>query len=115
MNKSTKKLLEMLSYKRKEGSVGQKLFNERFIQPMMGKPDEVGNYLCQVYPDGQVERFRGVIHPNNKIIFMAHMIQFIKLMVDKRYSMILHQMLLMLTITNVWVRTAQQESFSFLK
>ena len=39
---------------------------------MMGKPDKVGNYLCQVYPDGQVERFRGVIHPKNKIIFMAH-------------------------------------------
>lgn len=72
MDKSKKKLLEMLTYKRKEGSVGQKLFNERFIQPMMGKPDKVGNYLCQVYPDGQVEKFRGVIHPKNKIIFMAH-------------------------------------------
>ena len=72
MDKSKKKLLEMLTYKRKEGSVGQKLFNKRFIQPMMGKPDKVGNYLCQVYPDGQVEKFRGVIHPKNKIIFMAH-------------------------------------------
>lgn len=72
MNKSQKKLLEMLSYKRKEGSVGQQLFNKRFIQPMMGKPDEIGNYLCQVYPDGHVEKFRGVIHPKNKIIFMAH-------------------------------------------
>lgn len=72
MDKSKKKLLEMLTYKRKEGSVGQQLFNKRFIQPMMGKPDEVGNYLCQVYPDGKVERFRGVIHPKNKIIFMAH-------------------------------------------
>ena len=72
MNKSQKKLLDMLTYKRREGSVGQQLFNERFIQPMMGKPDKVGNYLCQVYPDGQVERFRGVIHPKNKIIFMAH-------------------------------------------
>ena len=72
MDKSKKKLLEMLTYKRREGSVGQKLFNERFIQPMMGKPDKVGNYLCQVYPDGQVEKFRGVIHPKNKIIFMAH-------------------------------------------
>ena len=72
MDKSEKKLLDMLTYKRKEGSVGQKLFNERFIQPMMGKPDKVGNYLCQVYPDGKVERFTGVIHPKNKIIFMAH-------------------------------------------
>ena len=72
MNKSQKKLLDMLTYKRKEGSVGQELFNKRFIQPMMGEPDEVGNYLCQVYPDGQVERFGGVIHPKNKIIFMAH-------------------------------------------
>lgn len=72
MDKSKKKLLTMLTYKRKEGSVGQQLFNKRFIQPMMGKPDKVGNYLCQVYPDGQVERFRGVIHPKNKIIFMAH-------------------------------------------
>ena len=72
MNKSQKKLLDMLTYKRREGSVGQQLFNKRFIQPMMGKPDKVGNYLCQVYPDGQVEKFRGVIHPKNKIIFMAH-------------------------------------------
>ena len=72
MNKSEKKLLDMLTYKRREGSVGQQLFNTRFIQPMMGKPDKVGNYLCQVYPDGQVEKFAGVIHPKNKIIFMAH-------------------------------------------
>ena len=48
MNKSKKKLLEMLTYKRREGSVGQQLFNKRFIQPVMGKPDKVGNYLCQV-------------------------------------------------------------------
>lgn len=72
MDKSKKKLLEMLTYKRREGSVGQKLFNKRFIQPMMGKPDKVGNYLCQVYPDGKVKRFKGVIHSKNKIIFMAH-------------------------------------------
>lgn len=72
MNKSEKKLLEMLTYKRREGSVGQVLFNERFIQPMMGKPDKIGNYLCQVYPDGKVERFNNSIHPKNKIIFMAH-------------------------------------------
>ena len=39
MDKSKKKLLEMLTYKRREGSVGQQLFNKRFIQPMMGKPD----------------------------------------------------------------------------
>lgn len=39
------KLIEMLRYMRPEGSVTQRLFCERFIQPLMGEPDKLGNYI----------------------------------------------------------------------
>lgn len=39
------KLIEMLRYKRPEGSLTQQLFCERFIQPLMGKSDKLGNYI----------------------------------------------------------------------
>lgn len=70
MNKADKKLLTMLTYKRKEGSVGQKLFNERFLQPMMGKSDKFGNYICEVLPDGKINY--DVVNPRTGIAFMAH-------------------------------------------
>jgi hypothetical protein len=43
MNPS-EKLIEMLKYKRPEGSIHQTLFCNRFIAPLMGKPDSFGNY-----------------------------------------------------------------------
>lgn len=43
--KARKKLLNMLTYCRPEGSQTQKDFCVRFIEPLMGKPDEFGNYI----------------------------------------------------------------------
>ncbi len=61
----------MLSYKRKEGSIGQKLFNERFVQPLMGKPDATGNYLCEVV-NGKVLSVGSATQLQTNIAFMAH-------------------------------------------
>ena len=41
-------LVEMLRYKRPEGSFTQKEFCKRFLEPVFGKPDEHGNYVTQV-------------------------------------------------------------------
>lgn len=71
MMKTEKKLLEMLSYKRREGSVGQRLFNERFVQPIMGKPDATGNYICEVV-NGKVLSVGISTQLQNRISFMAH-------------------------------------------
>ena len=38
-------LVEMLKYKRPEGSKTQRLFCERFLEPHFGKPDVHGNYV----------------------------------------------------------------------
>ena len=38
-------LVEMLRYKRPEGSVTQKSFCKRFLEPTFGKPDKFGNYI----------------------------------------------------------------------
>lgn len=43
--KARTKLLNMLTYCRPEGSKAQKDFCVRFIEPLMGKPDEFGNYI----------------------------------------------------------------------
>ena len=69
-SKPIKKLLNMLTYKRKEGSVGQKMFCERFIQPMMGKPDKFNNYICEVLANGEL--INNPIYSISKIAFMAH-------------------------------------------
>jgi hypothetical protein len=37
--------IEMLRYKRPEGSDTQKQFCERFLEPIFGKPDAHGNYV----------------------------------------------------------------------
>lgn len=59
----TKTLLEMLTYKRPEGTVTQTIFCERFIEPVFGDPDRHGNYIHMVYnPDGS--------EPN--VCFTAH-------------------------------------------
>lgn len=42
---TAKKLINMLSYKRPQGSKHQELFCKRFIEPLMGKPDKHGNYI----------------------------------------------------------------------
>ena len=36
-------LVEMLRYKRPEGSDTQKAFCKRFLEPTFGKPDQFGN------------------------------------------------------------------------
>lgn len=73
MNKKREKLLTMLTYKRKEGSVGQKLFNDRFLRPLMGKPDAAGNFLCLV-DDGKIINKVDNTKPlkAGTIAFMAH-------------------------------------------
>lgn len=59
----TELLLSMLSYKRPEGTMTQKIFCGRFLQPVMGEPDLDGNYIHVVYnADGSA--------PN--ICFTAH-------------------------------------------
>lgn len=73
MNKQLQKLLTMLTYKRREGSVGQKLFNDRFLRPMMGKPDKDNNFICYVTKGGAIKNLK--VHddvPKNTIAFMAH-------------------------------------------
>lgn len=52
-------LLEMLEYMRPEGSLAQKEFCERFLEPLMGKPDAHGNYIL-------------IIGDKPKVAFMAH-------------------------------------------
>ena len=44
----TDMLIDMLRYRRGEGSRTQKIFCKRFIQPVFGKPDSNGNYVLQV-------------------------------------------------------------------
>src|SRR5680860_903063 len=53
-------LTEMLSYMRPEGSPAQILFNEKFIEPVMGTPDFDGNYI----------HIEGPLEP--RVSFMAH-------------------------------------------
>ena len=38
-------LIEMLRYKRPEGSVTQREFCKRFLEPTFGRPDKHGNYI----------------------------------------------------------------------
>lgn len=45
----TELLLKLLSYKRPEGTMTQRIFCERFLQPVMGQPDPDGNYVHVVY------------------------------------------------------------------
>lgn len=46
-------LIEMLRYRRPEGSETQKQFCEKFLQPVFGEPDRHGNYIHTVaYPGG---------------------------------------------------------------
>jgi len=41
-------LIEMLKYRRPEGSKTQKKFCKRFLEPIFGKPDSHGNYILHV-------------------------------------------------------------------
>src|SRR6056300_403287 len=38
-------LIEMLRYKRPEGSLTQREFCKRFLEPTFGRPDDHGNYI----------------------------------------------------------------------
>lgn len=51
--------IDMLQYKRPEGSRSQRRFCRRFLEPVFGKPDKVGNYILR-------------IGKNPKIAFMSH-------------------------------------------
>lgn len=41
-------LMQMLTYRRPEGSRHQNKFNRRFIEPVFGAPDDYGNYIHEV-------------------------------------------------------------------
>ena len=41
-------LVEMLRYKRPEGTLTQREFCKRFLEPVFGRPDKHGNYIMQV-------------------------------------------------------------------
>ena len=41
-------LVEMMTYKRPEGSNTQKEFCSRYLEPLMGSPDVFGNYVLQI-------------------------------------------------------------------
>lgn len=48
------KLINMLSYKRPEGSIYQEIFNKRFLFPLMGEPDQFNNYVAKVTSKGKL-------------------------------------------------------------
>lgn len=50
---------DMLTYRRKEGSKGQKVFNRKYLQPVFGKPDAHGNYTL-------------IVGKKPRVAFMAH-------------------------------------------
>jgi len=50
--------LDMLQYKRPEGSKTQRKFCQKYLEPVFGKPDAVGNYILRV--------------GNPKIAYMSH-------------------------------------------
>jgi hypothetical protein len=52
-------LIEMLRYKRPEGSLTQKQFCKRFLEPVFGNPDRHGNYIK-------------IIGDKPRIAFMSH-------------------------------------------
>jgi hypothetical protein len=72
--KAEQKFFNMLSYKRPEGDIYQKIFCERFLKPLMGDPDLHGNYICKVTTKGEIETDPDLFVyslPDN-IVFMAH-------------------------------------------
>lgn len=46
--------LDMLTYKRPEGSAAQTEFCQKYLEPVFGKPDEMGNYILLVGKDVSV-------------------------------------------------------------
>jgi hypothetical protein len=44
----THKLIEMLAYKRPQGSDTQKDFCIKYLHPVFGKPDRDGNYIKSI-------------------------------------------------------------------
>mgnify|MGYP003625562637 CR=1 FL=1 len=45
---TTSNYIEMLSYMRPEGSVAQRKFCNRFLLPVFGRPDPMGNYILKI-------------------------------------------------------------------
>lgn len=75
------KLLEMLSYRRPEGSDTQKEFCRRFLEPVFGLPDRHGNFTHIVYGDAEYvttcfTSHHDTVHHNEgiqKVIFDPHL------------------------------------------
>lgn len=59
MTYDTSTFIEMLSYRRPEGSRSQTKFCRRFLEPVFGKPDAKGNYILR-------------IGDNPRIAYMSH-------------------------------------------
>lgn len=59
-NPNSNLLLDMLRYKRPEGSATQTMFCQKYLEPVLGPPDLNGNYILVVGP------------PSPRIAFMAH-------------------------------------------
>ena len=57
--KKVASLVQMLGYARPEGSVTQAIFCKHYIEPVMGKPDQFGNYTK-------------IVGDRPKVSFMAH-------------------------------------------
>jgi hypothetical protein len=54
-----KDFLDMLSYSRPQGSLLQRLFCKKYLEPVFGQPDAAGNYIK-------------LVGPNADIAFMSH-------------------------------------------
>lgn len=63
MSESKNSLMEMLTYKRPEGSVTQKVFCRKFLEPVFGEPDEYGNYIHTIPTEDGL---------NPEVLFAAH-------------------------------------------
>ena len=63
-------LVEMMTYKRPQGSDTQREFCNRFLEPIMGLPDQYGNYVV-------------VVVINQMFVLLLTMTQYTKRQVDR--------------------------------
>lgn len=45
---NTQTYIDMVSYMRPEGSVAQKQFCQKYLEPVFGQPDQAGNYILRI-------------------------------------------------------------------
>lgn len=81
--KARTKLLEMLKYRRPEGGVTQQVFNDRFIRPMMGKPDEHGNYIKIITHDNPEQTIRHCFMAHHDTVHSTEGIQKLEIWYDQ--------------------------------